>query len=91
MNYLLNNEGYYAYMPKSNIRFKIQGEGAKFVHGGLSLQEVVIPIVEFKYKRSSYKDRVEAEKVKIKLINESRKITNSIFTLNFFKQKRLVK
>ncbi|WP_271628811.1 BREX-1 system phosphatase PglZ type A [Caldicellulosiruptor sp. DIB 104C] len=89
MSYLLNNQGYYAYMPKSNIRFKIQGEGAKFVHGGLSLQEIVIPVIEFKNIRSTSKDAIKSEKAKIKLINESRKITNSIFTLNFFQTEKI--
>ncbi|MCX7883564.1 MAG: BREX-1 system phosphatase PglZ type A [Caloramator sp.] len=89
MKYLLEGEGYYAYMPKSNIRFKMQGEGAKFVHGGLSLQEIAVPVVEYKFKRNTYKDRVEAQKAEIKLINESRKITNSIFTLNLFQTEKI--
>ena len=40
MKYILKDNELYAYMPKSNIRFKVQGEGSKFVHGGATLQEV---------------------------------------------------
>lgn len=89
MSYILKNKGVFAYMPKSHIRFKVQGEGAKFVHGGATLQELVVPVVAFKNIRSSYKNSIKAEKVKVKLTNEVRKITNSIFTLNFFQTERI--
>lgn len=89
MNYILEDCNFNAYMPKSNIRFKVQGEGAKFVHGGTTLQETVVPVVSFKNIRSSYKNSIKAEKVKVKLTNEVRKITNSLFTLNFFQTERI--
>jgi len=91
MKYLLNENDVFAYMPKSNIRFKVQGEGSKFVHGGATLQELVVPVVSFKNIRSSYKNSIKAEKVKVKLINEIRKITNSIFKLNFFQTEKINK
>jgi uncharacterized protein (TIGR02687 family) len=89
MNYILKDSNFKAYMPKSNIRFKVQGEGAKFVHGGTTLQETVVPVVSFKNIRSTYKNSIKAEKVKVKLTNEVRKITNSLFTLNFFQTERI--
>ena len=89
MNYILEDCNFNAYMPKSNIRFKVQGEGAKVVHGGTTLQETVVPVVSFKNIRSSYKNSIKAEKVKVKLTNEVRKITNSLFTLNFFQTERI--
>ncbi|MFL0251148.1 BREX-1 system phosphatase PglZ type A [Clostridium neuense] len=89
MNYILKDSKFNAYMPKSNIRFKVQGEGAKFVHGGTTLQETVVPVVLFKNIRSSYKNSIKADKVKVKLTNEVKKITNSLFTLNFFQTERI--
>lgn len=89
MNYVLKNNDLSAYMPKSNIRFKVQGEGSKFVHGGATLQETVVPVVSFKNIRNTYKNSIKAEKVKVKLTNEVRKITNSIFTLNLFQTERI--
>ena len=91
MKYLLNENDVFAYMPKSNIRFKVQGEGSKFVHGGATLQELVVPVISFKNIRSSYKNSIKAEKVKVKLTNEVRKITNSIFKLNFFQTEKINK
>ncbi|MGG7056727.1 BREX-1 system phosphatase PglZ type A [Clostridium tertium] len=89
MSYILNDEDVFSYMPKSHIRFKVQGEGAKFVHGGTTLQELVVPVIAFKNIRSSYKNSIKAKKVNVKLTNEIRKITNSIFTLNFFQTERI--
>ncbi|MFA7573419.1 MAG: BREX-1 system phosphatase PglZ type A, partial [Lutispora sp.] len=77
------------YIPKANIRFKTQGAGANFVHGGASLQEVVIPLITYKNRWSGQSDAKSPEKTKIKLTNAIRKITNSIFTLNFFQTERV--
>jgi uncharacterized protein (TIGR02687 family) len=77
------------YIPKANIRFKTQGAGAKFVHGGASLQEVVIPLILYKNKRAGQSSAKAPEKTQIKLTNAVRKITNSIFTLNFFQTEKV--
>lgn len=89
MSYLSNSEDIYAYMPKANIRFKVQGEGNKFVHGGATLQEVVVPVVSFKNIRSTSKKSIKSKKVEVKFTNESRKITNESFMLNFFQTEKI--
>lgn len=89
MSWLDNNETIYAYMPKSNIRFKVQGEGSKFVHGGATLQEVIVPVVAFKNIRSNSKKSIKARKVDVKLTNESRKITMNTFKLEFFQTEKI--
>jgi len=40
-------------IPKSINRLRLQGSGSRFVHGGASLQEVVIPVVQINKKRTS--------------------------------------
>ena len=52
---------------------------------------MVVPVISFKNIRSSYKNSIKAEKVKVKLTNEVRKITNSIFKLNFFQTEKINK
>src|SRR5690625_3995821 len=47
-----NDEVLYAYVPNSTIRYRVQGAGANFVHGGASLQEVVIPKLYIRNKRT---------------------------------------
>lgn len=46
-------EGVEVLIPKSINRLRQQGSGSRFVHGGASLQEVVIPVVRINKKRQS--------------------------------------
>lgn len=40
-------------IPKSINRLRLKGSGSRFVHGGASLQEVVIPVIKINKKRQS--------------------------------------
>lgn len=40
-------------IPKSINRLRLKGSGSRFVHGGASLQEVVIPVLKINKKRQS--------------------------------------
>ncbi|AZR71958.1 TIGR02687 family protein [Anoxybacter fermentans] len=73
-------------VPKGVIRYKIQGAGANYVHGGVSLQEIIIPVIKFKNIR---KNEYRASKVEVKLTNISRKITNRITYLEFFQTEKV--
>lgn len=48
-------------IPKSINRLRVKGSGSRFVHGGATLQEVVIPILRINKKRHSDISRVEVE------------------------------
>ena len=52
MSYIFKDQKLNALIPKENLRFKAAGGGINYVHGGASLQEVVIPVI--KYKNSNY-------------------------------------
>lgn len=86
MNYLIKDTNLYSIVPKGVVRFKVQGAGANYVHGGASLQEIVIPVIKFKNIR---KDEYKSSKVKVKLTNISRKITNRITYLEFFQTEKV--
>ncbi|AOY75379.1 BREX-1 system phosphatase PglZ type A [Clostridium formicaceticum] len=87
MNYLLGEDAKLnAIIPKGVTRFKVQGAGANYVHGGAALQEIVIPVVKFKNIR---KDEFKSSKVEVKLTNISRKITNRITYLEFFQTEKV--
>jgi len=84
MDHLLQEpKGLQAIVPKGDFRFKVSGSGANFVHGGLSLQEIFIPMIQFKNIR---KDEYKAKKVRVSLTNITRKVTNRIFNLDFFQE-----
>ncbi len=48
-------------IPKSINRLRLKGSGSRYVHGGASLQEVVIPIIKINKKRTSDITSVEVE------------------------------
>lgn len=48
-------------IPKSINRLRQQGTGSRYVHGGASLQEVVIPIIHINKKRQSDITAVEVD------------------------------
>ncbi len=48
-------------IPKSINRLRLKGSGSRFVHGGASLQEVVIPIIHINKKRQSDISAVEVD------------------------------
>ena len=89
MEYLLDNNNYNVYMPNSIMRFKTQGGGSNFVHGGSSLQEVVVPIVQFKNIRKTSKRSVQVEKVKVHPIITSNKITNTPFKVRLYQTEKI--
>ncbi len=48
-------------IPKSINRLRLKGSGSRFVHGGASLQEVVIPVIKINKKRQSDVTAVEVD------------------------------
>src|SRR5690625_3256999 len=84
-----SDEPLYAYVPNSTIRYQVQGAGANFVHGGASLQEVVVPLLTIKNKRKGQSGANITEKVDIILTSTMRSITNSIFSFDFFQTERV--
>ena len=38
-----------AFAPRENIRIKMNGGGLNAVHGGVSLQEMVTPVIEYHF------------------------------------------
>lgn len=43
---------YEVLIPKGTKRLKLQGSGARFVHGGATLQEIVVPVISVTYTDS---------------------------------------
>lgn len=81
-----------AFTPKENVRIKINGGGLNFVHGGTSLQEMVIPIIEYRNLRTTSKEyknnkeKYDTKPVTICLLSAIRKVSNMVFSLNFYQK-----
>lgn len=74
------------YTPQDSTRIKISGGGENYVHGGVSLQEIVVPVIAFKNLRTTSKKYVEVSNAELKLLSESRKVSNLLFSLDFFQR-----
>lgn len=48
-------------IPKSVNRLRLQGSGSRFVHGGATLQEVVIPFIQVKKVRQNDQTKVDVQ------------------------------
>lgn len=76
-----------AVFPRGKYRFRIQGGGSDpYMHGGLSLQELVIPVIHYQNKKAGQKGFQAIEKAEIELLGENRKISNNLFNLFFYQK-----
>jgi uncharacterized protein (TIGR02687 family) len=74
------------YAPQETVRIKVQGGGENYVHGGISLQEMVVPVIVYKGMRAGQKNYVEVQNPGLSLISESRKVSNLMFFLDFLQK-----
>lgn len=74
------------YAPQDTVRIKVQGGGENYVHGGISMQEMVVPVIVYKGMRAGYKKYVEVQNPGLSLISESRKVSNLMFSLDFLQK-----
>lgn len=66
-------------IPKSIHRLKLPGAGSRFVHGGASLQEIVVPVLTVIKKRKS-----DTRPVNVEVLPETDKITTGQLVVKFF-------
>ena len=65
-------------IPKSINRLRIKGAGSRFIHGGASLQEIVIPLVKITKTRQDTTTQVD-----IDIIKSTDRITTNILAVSF--------
>lgn len=92
VNFLDGDSDFDGFAPRESVRIKKKGGGLNFVHGGISLQEMVVPVIEYKYLRNDSKayqrnkDKYDTKPVTLSLLSASHKISNMIFSLNFYQK-----
>lgn len=92
VNFLGGNTEYDAYAPKENVRIKMNGSGLNFVHGGISLQEMVVPVIDYHFLRNQSKQyqknqkKYDTKPVEVSLLSATHKVSNMIFSLNFYQK-----
>lgn len=83
LDYIFKDQGLRALIPKGSLRFKAQGGGSNYVHGGASLQEIMIPLIKYKRVRSK---ELKVNYVNVELLTTNRKISNNTAQLVFFQR-----
>lgn len=73
-------EGVTIQLPNSILRLRHQGDGVKYVHGGASLQEIVVPVVSINKGRSASGDR---RAVNFTILQSTNLITTGQITVDF--------
>ena len=71
-----------AAFPLSLGRFPLRGSGKRYVHGGISLQEIVVPVVKIHKARADDTGRVEVE-----LLRVPAKITTGQLSVSLFQDR----
>ena len=82
----LGREDLTGVFPRGGMRFRLQGGGGTYMHGGLSLQELMAPLVRYQNKKAGQKGFTAITKTDIVLLGDNRKISNNIFTLSFYQK-----
>lgn len=70
-----------ALVSRECVRIAMAGGGENYVHGGISLQEMCVPVLRFRNRRAGSRGYVESSPVAISLVSTLDTITNSLFTL----------
>lgn len=92
VNFLSGNTEYDGFAPKENVRIKMNGSGLNFVHGGISLQEMVVPVIDYHFLRNQNKQyqrnqkKYDTKPVEVGLLSATHKVSNMVFSLNFYQK-----
>lgn len=92
VQFLGGTSEYDAFATKENVRIKMNGSGLNFVHGGISLQEMVVPVIDYHFLRNQYKQyqrnqkKYDTKPVEVSLLSATHKVSNMIFSLNFYQK-----
>lgn len=72
-----------AVFPRGCMRFRMQGAYSPYMHGGISLQELMTPLIQYQGKKAGQKGYQAISKTDILLLGENRLISNNLFSLSF--------
>lgn len=78
------NEEINALIPKSVTRLRVSGAGSRFVHGGASLQEIVVPVLAVNKGR-----KTDTEKVEVDVLGSNRNIASNLTGVTFYQMQAI--
>lgn len=75
---------YVGISPRECVRIKKAGPGECYVHGGASLQEMCVPVIQFRNRKGGSAGYVEQQAAMLKLLSTSRRVNSMIFRVEMF-------
>ena len=79
----LEDDAYQGFAPRDTLRLRTPCGGENYVHGGPSLQEMMVPVLVCKHQRSGGSQAIDAE---LMLLSETRRVANMAFRLDFLQR-----
>lgn len=70
--------------PRGFVRINRPGGVSHYAHGGISLQELCVPVVRVRYGGSRSKRITDAAAAEIKLLDTNRRITSMVFRVRLY-------
>lgn len=68
--------------PRQSVRIKHSGGTSRYVHGGVSLQEMCVPVIGFRKVNARSKDFEDTQVATLGVLSESRRITSLLCTVS---------
>ena len=65
--------------PRQCVRIRQRGAGDRYVHGGVSLQELCVPVLSVRFSDNRLRSRVEQEPARLALLSTDRRVTSAVF------------
>ena len=81
---------YVGLAPRQSVRIKRPGGTSRYVHGGVSLQEMCVPVVGFRKVNARSKEFEDTQFATLKVLDGTRRITNSLFRVKLFQNEAAV-
>lgn len=72
--------------PRECVRIRRAGPGERYVHGGVSLQELCVPVISVRFSDNRSKARTEQEEATLSLLSTSRRVTSAIFRVDLWQR-----
>lgn len=79
-----NTDGLEVAFPNSILRFRLSGADTHFVHGGLSLQEIVVPIIKVSKERADNIAYVE-----LQMLSKPNAITTGSLSVRYYQADKI--
>ncbi len=76
----------HALMPRACVRISMGGDGENYVHGGITLQEMCVPVLRFSNRRSGSAGYVETSYAGLAVVDAPEVVSNSIFTVELLQE-----